>query len=70
MILGISQMPLKNSIDHVKYFRKLLITHTLCQFLHEPIVGKFLQIIDNRILIGFPISPEPHQPLVIVNEIV
>ncbi len=68
MILPLSQMISKNSVDQHEYFFQFLVRHTGYQVIHQLVVGKFLEIVPHGVPIRFVIHSESDQALVIVHK--
>ena len=63
-------MILKQPVDQVKYFQKLIRAEPGYKGLQELIIGKFLKIENNGVFIGIPIGPDTHHAFVCFNKIV
>ena len=69
MTFGVRQIPPQVAIDQGGYFGQFLIMHALDECLDEPVIRKLLQIINDRVLIGFAIRTETDQTLIGLNEV-
>ena len=70
VVFRFCQVIFKNAVDQLKGFLELSVCHSPGDYGHELVIGKFLKIVDNCILIGFAICTESDKAAVIFNKVV
>jgi hypothetical protein len=70
MVFILGQMAFEEPIEKVEQLEHFLIRHPFGNQCHEPVVGKFLHIIYQRIFIGFPVRAISHQAPIIFDKMV
>lgn len=68
MIFRFTQMFFQQTGNKIKNFFQFFITQTLDQTFHEHVIRKFLQIVNDRIFIGFPVKTESDQALIVIDK--
>jgi hypothetical protein len=61
MVLIFTQMGFQYPVDHFEDFIKFFSRHFPDEVLHQGVIRKFLQIIDDSVLIGIPVHTESDQ---------
>ena len=69
MVLGLSQVLLQKPGHQVEELVQFIIRHFFYERFHQPIIGKFLQIIDYRVFICLTVEAKTDKTIVIFNKI-
>lgn len=70
VIFFVRQMIFNKTDQHVKYFLKFICAHFFDYYAHQLVIGKFLQVIDNRVFISFPVKTESYETIVGLDMVV
>ena len=69
MILWFRQVSFEQTADEAEDVVQFVIAETFDKGLQQRIIGKFLQVIHDGVLVIFAVEPEADQPLVGFNEL-
>ena len=70
VIFSVCQMIFKKTVQHAKYLFKFICAQFFDYGSHQLVIGKFLQVIDNRIFISFTVKTESYETIVGLDMIV
>jgi hypothetical protein len=70
VIFFVCQMIFKKTVQHAEYFLEFIFAQFFDYGSHQLVIGKLLQVIDNRIFISFPVKTESYETIVSLDVIV